>query len=71
MILSYNTLSEAWTHYEYFRCNLASYEKDLSKDLDFIMETRLRVFDETGKTHRWSLGLHARSRPSIAHTPLD
>ena len=50
LLLITGCCSEAWRHYEYFRSHLGSYEKDMQTDLDWTLETRMRVFDETGKT---------------------
>ncbi|GMH82002.1 hypothetical protein TrVE_jg184 [Triparma verrucosa] len=49
LILKYNDESNAHHHYEFFRSHLrSSYETALDSNLDFMLEKRMKVFDELG-----------------------
>ncbi len=48
LILSFNNQSHAHTHYEFFRSKLE--EDDLAKNMEFMVEARIRVFEEVCKT---------------------
>ena len=49
-ILAHNEASRAQLHYEFFRAQLRDYDADLSTNLDFMLEARMRTFDEVGRT---------------------
>ena len=62
LILKLNTDRLAEQHYEFFRSHLTNYENDLGASLSFMLETRIKVFEE--------VGLHVRTRHPVP-TPAD
>jgi hypothetical protein len=49
LILGHNEQTHAHAHYEFFRSNLKDYGSSLKSSLDFMLETRIRVFEEVGR----------------------
>ena len=45
-VLQYNMVAHAHEHYDFFRSHLKDYENELAVSIDFMLETRIRVFEE-------------------------
>ena len=45
-VLQYNMVAHAHEHYDFFRSHLKDYETELALSIDFMLETRIRVFEE-------------------------
>ena len=49
-LLNYNNQADSHVHYEYFRTELAGhFAKTLKRNLDFMVETRLTLFEEVAR----------------------